>query len=43
MLGALKKPLDAPALSELENQFPKDAFFGERYAKEQMAHLDSER
>ena len=43
MLGALKKPLDASALAELENRFPKDAFFGERYAKEQMAHLDSER
>lgn len=43
MLGALKKPLDASALAELEIQFPKDAFFGERYAKEQMAHLDSER
>jgi aryl-alcohol dehydrogenase-like predicted oxidoreductase len=43
MLGALKKPLDAATLEEMEARFPNDAFFGERYAKEQMAHLDSER
>jgi pyridoxine 4-dehydrogenase len=43
MLGALNKPLDAATLEEMEARFPNDAFFGERYAKEQMAHLDSER
>lgn len=42
-LAALDTKLDASDLAELELLLPRDAFVGERYSKEQMAHLDSER
>jgi aryl-alcohol dehydrogenase-like predicted oxidoreductase len=40
---ALERPLSTAELSELEQLAPPDAFAGERYAAEQMRHLDSER
>ncbi len=42
-LGALDKPLTAEDLSALEAMVPPDAVAGDRYAVEQMKHLDSER
>lgn len=41
-LGALAKPLSAADLAALEALVPAGSFEGDRYAKEQMAHLDSE-
>lgn len=42
-LGALEKPLSEADLRALETIAPASAFSGERYASEQMRHLDSER
>ncbi len=42
-LGALAHGLDAEAIAELERIVPAGAFAGDRYAAEQMHHLDSER
>jgi aryl-alcohol dehydrogenase-like predicted oxidoreductase len=42
-LGALKKPLSAADVTALEGIVPEGAISGERYAPEQMKHLDSEK
>ena len=42
-LVALEKTLHAPDLEALDLLLPKGSFVGDRYAKDQMAHLDSER
>jgi aryl-alcohol dehydrogenase-like predicted oxidoreductase len=42
-LSALESPLSAADVAALEALLPKNAFAGERYAAEQMRHLDSER
>ena len=42
-LGALNVRLDAPDLANIAAAIPKGAAAGERYAAEQMRHLDSER
>jgi aryl-alcohol dehydrogenase-like predicted oxidoreductase len=42
-LGALDRPLSQSDLEALEALVPAGAFAGERYAAEQMRHLDSER
>ena len=42
-LVALDKKLDAPSLEALDLLVPKGSFVGDRYGKDQMAHLDSER
>jgi len=42
-LGALDHALTSADLEALEKLVPRDAVAGERYAKQQIAHLDSER
>jgi aryl-alcohol dehydrogenase-like predicted oxidoreductase len=42
-LGALDVTLDAADLQQIERAVPADAAAGDRYAADQMAHLDSER
>jgi len=42
-LGALRHPLSASELAQLETVIPKDAIAGTRYDSHQMAMLDSER
>jgi aryl-alcohol dehydrogenase-like predicted oxidoreductase len=42
-LGALERPLSAADVAALEALAPPQAFAGDRYAAEQMRHLDSER
>jgi aryl-alcohol dehydrogenase-like predicted oxidoreductase len=42
-LGALDKPLSPSDLAALDEAIPAQAFVGQRYAPEQMKHLDSER
>ncbi|HMJ32696.1 MAG TPA: aldo/keto reductase [Baekduia sp.] len=42
-LGALDVTLDTADLDRIERAVPADAAAGDRYAAEQMAHLDSER
>lgn len=42
-LGALEQPLGAADVAALERLVPEGAFAGDRYAPEQMRHLDSEK
>jgi aryl-alcohol dehydrogenase-like predicted oxidoreductase len=42
-LAALERPLSADEVARLDALFPPGAFSGDRYASEQMRHLDSER
>ena len=42
-LGALDVTLDGADLEQIEQAVPADAAAGDRYAADQMAHLDSER
>jgi aryl-alcohol dehydrogenase-like predicted oxidoreductase len=42
-LGSLERPLSPADVLELEQLIPPGAIAGERYAAEQMRHLDSER
>ena len=42
-LGALRRPLSAADVAELEALIPADAIAGDRYQAAQMAHLDSEK
>ena len=42
-LGALEVSLTADELAQLERAVPPEAVAGERYGREQMAALDSER
>ena len=42
-LRALERPLTGDDVTELERLFPAGSVLGDRYATEQMKHLDSER
>ena len=42
-LGALPLTLSPEDLAQIERAVPPEAVAGERYAAQQMAHLDSER
>ena len=42
-VGALDKPLSSDDVAALEKLVPKGAVAGDRYASDQMKHLDSER
>jgi hypothetical protein len=41
--AALERPLSAADVSALDALVPPGAFSGERYAEEQLRHLDSEK